>query len=202
VPLSAIADPRWDYVALGHIHKHQDLTRGRPGQPPVVYSGSFERIDFGEEADPKGFCYVELARNATRYAFHEVSARPFVTIAADLRASDTPTAALVAEIERTGMRGAVVRVHVQLSPESGALFDQQSVRDALRRGGAHVLAALKIDIERPQRARLGTSPEQLSDQDLLERHLLARGIDAETRAALHALAEPIFAARYDQRTGE
>ena len=44
---SALADPAWDYVALGHVHKHQSLNNG--GYPPVVYSGSLERIDFGEE---------------------------------------------------------------------------------------------------------------------------------------------------------
>ncbi|MBW4438253.1 MAG: exonuclease SbcCD subunit D [Pleurocapsa minor GSE-CHR-MK-17-07R] len=202
VPLSVLADARWDYVALGHIHKHQNLTHGRPGTPPVVYSGSFERIDFGEEADTKGFCMVELARNATTWAFHQVDARPFVTLNADLRESETPTAEMVDQIERTNVRDAVVRIQVRLTPESAALFDEGSVRDALKRGGAHVIASLKPDIERTQRARLGTSPEQLSDQDLLERHLLAREFDEGTRQALHTLADAIFAARFDQKTGE
>jgi exonuclease SbcD len=35
------------YVALGHVHKFQDLNKGQ--QPPVVYSGSMDRINFGEE---------------------------------------------------------------------------------------------------------------------------------------------------------
>jgi len=48
VQKSALADPAFDYVALGHIHKYQNLTAGLPGTPPVVYSGSLERIDFGE----------------------------------------------------------------------------------------------------------------------------------------------------------
>src|SRR5690348_166534 len=33
VLLSSLADPRWDYVALGHIHKHQNLTKGHEGVP-------------------------------------------------------------------------------------------------------------------------------------------------------------------------
>jgi len=28
--LSSVADPVWDYVAMGHIHKYQDLTYGDP----------------------------------------------------------------------------------------------------------------------------------------------------------------------------
>jgi exonuclease SbcD len=78
---SNLAEPAWDYVALGHIHKHQDLNPG--GRPPVVYSGSLERIDFGEEDEPKGFCWVELEREATRWSFHQVQARPFKTVRVD-----------------------------------------------------------------------------------------------------------------------
>ena len=33
LPLSVLTNPAWDYVALGHIHRHQDLHHG--AQPPV-----------------------------------------------------------------------------------------------------------------------------------------------------------------------
>ena len=53
---SAVALPELEYVALGHIHKHQVLSH----DPLAVYSGSLQRVDFGEERDEKGFCVVEL----------------------------------------------------------------------------------------------------------------------------------------------
>ena len=67
VPISALADTAWDYVALGHIHQHQDLNAGN--MPPVVYAGSLERVDFGEEKQPKGFCWVEVQRGATTWRY-------------------------------------------------------------------------------------------------------------------------------------
>ena len=51
---SSVALPQFDYVALGHIHKHQVIGQN----PHVVYSGSIQRIDFGEENDEKGFCVL------------------------------------------------------------------------------------------------------------------------------------------------
>ena len=51
LPTSLVKDRRLDYVALGHIHKPQDLNEGY--HPPVIYPGSIERVDFGEAMDDK-----------------------------------------------------------------------------------------------------------------------------------------------------
>jgi len=55
---SQLAIEPFDYVGLGHLHRHQNLNPN--GHAPVVYSGSPERIDFGERKEEKGFCDVTL----------------------------------------------------------------------------------------------------------------------------------------------
>jgi exonuclease SbcD len=189
---SSIADPRWDYVALGHIHKHQNLTNGRVGLPPVVYSGSMERIDFGEEHDPKGFCWVELARDATRWEFVGLHARPFVTLEADLRDSDNPTAEVVDLIESYTLREAVVRMTLRLTPETEARFNEGIVRDALRRGQVSFIASIRKEVDEPARARLGDNPEGLTDTELLERYFISKQIDAARREELMTHAEVLL----------
>ena len=82
IPRSILADPAFRYVALGHIHKHQSLNTDF--QPPVLYSGSIERIDFGEEHEPKGFVVAEIGDGPTTWEFvrgYQRQARPFVTVA-------------------------------------------------------------------------------------------------------------------------
>ena len=189
---SVLADPRWDYVALGHIHKHQNMTEGREGVPPVVYSGSLERIDFGEEADPKGYCWVELERNRAKWQFHRVKARPFVTLRVDLRESVDPTAELVEKIEAQNLHEAIVRLIVDLSPQTEARLNEGIVRDALRRAGVSMIAAIRKEVEQPARARLGGSPEGLTDTQLLDRYLLTKGMGDERREELIRAAEAIF----------
>jgi exonuclease SbcD len=192
VPREAVADPRWDYVALGHIHKHQNLTAGRDDVPPVVYSGSLERIDFGEEGDPKGFCWVEMERGATRWSFVPLSARPFVTLKADLRADVDPTHSAIRLVEAHDLRGAIVRMILQLTPESESRFNEMPVREALKRAGAVYVAAIRKEVEQPARARLGASPEGLTHAELLERYLISTGVVPARRAELLDAAESIF----------
>jgi exonuclease SbcD len=193
VPRSVVADARWDYVALGHIHQHQNLTYGRDGVPPVVYSGSMERIDFGEEREPKGFCWVELARGRTTWQFHRLRARPFKTIRLDLRASDDPTRDAVETIQEEHLDGAVVRVLLTLTLETDARLNVGMVRDALVRGGAGYIAAIRREVEQPARARLGAKAEELTDLELVERYFMSKDTPAERRAALLRAAEALFA---------
>lgn len=199
VLLSALNNPVWDYVALGHIHKHQNLTLGRDGAPPVIYSGSLERIDFGEEADRKGFVWVELARSNTTWQFVPVQARPFVTLHVDVRNSGDPTRTVLDAIARHDLTDAVVRVQITADPESDLLVQERDIFQALKDAGANHVAAIQRHVERPARLRLGTSPEGLTPEELLERYFLAKDVPAERIALLLDRARALFAGYDVQR---
>ncbi|MCP4516226.1 MAG: exonuclease SbcCD subunit D, partial [Delftia sp.] len=191
VPKSTLADPAFDYVALGHIHKHQNLTADLPGTPPVIYSGSLERIDFGEERQTKGFCWVELARGATSWEFVPVTARPFVTIRADVRRADDPTQTVLQAISHHDVSDAVVRLIVQTTPDTEARLRDKEIEKAL--DGASYLAAFVKNTERPERVRLGgATPESLTPAELLERYLESKNTPPERAKTLLQYAEEIF----------
>ncbi len=192
VPLGELSDPIWDYVALGHVHKHQNLTDGRRGAPPVVYSGSLERIDFGEEADEKGFCWVELERGATSWQFVPVRARPFVTLYIDVRESNNPMETVIDAIGHRPLEDAVVRVIVQASIENEGKLQDTAIYEALRAAKVSMVAAVQKDVERPVRARLGASPEGLTRLELLERYLQTKDVSPERIALLIERAGAFF----------
>ncbi len=195
---STLTDPVWDYVALGHVHCFQDLNEG--AYPPVVYSGSIERIDFGEEKDPKGFCWVNLVRGATTYKFIEVDARPFITIRTDVRDLADPTAGVIDELARYDVTGAVVRVIVTATPEQEPLLRDRDITAALETA-AHV-ATIQRNIEYPIRQRLGTDhPEGLAPLELLESYLKYKGSSPERIALLKEYAEQLFARYNDSYVG-
>ncbi len=190
ISLAALANPAWDYVALGHIHKHQQVNRG--SLPPVVYSGSLERIDFGEESDAKGFVWVELVRGQTIWRFVPVSVRPFITIDADAtHDGETPTDAVLRAIERHDVTGAVVRVRVKLLHEQEAHFRPKLVEDAL--AAAHFVASISREVERDARSRIGIeNAESLSPLELLDRYFKSRSTSAERTADLLEVAKTLI----------
>lgn len=173
---SNITGPGIDYVALGHIHKKQELD----GPTPVAYAGSMQRVDFGEEADPKGFFVVELdpsrprGERVTERYFHEVKARQFVTVEVTPKL-ENPTEEVLRAIERKTIADAVVRVQVHLSRAQMALLDDRGVREALR--SAYTIAAIAKDVIGDARPRLGElSVTEMTPLKILERYLeVARG---------------------------
>jgi len=194
---SALADPStssgqapaWDYVALGHIHRHQELNNG--AQPPIVYCGSLERIDFGEEKEPKGFVVAEVQRGRAEWHFQPVAARRFLTIRADVRDEADPLAVLLAAIERHDVNDAVVRVVIQARPEQEGLFRDADIRRTLE--PAYYIASISKEIERAYRLRLGgESPEELAPAELLARYFESTEIPADRIKTLLHYAEEIL----------
>lgn len=192
IGIGTLADPRWDYVAMGHIHKHQNLTAGRLGVPPIVYSGSVERVDFGEQNDPKGFCWVELARHDTAWHFVPVNARPMVTITVDYREERQPTQAMQKLLRQHDLEDAIVRLRVELTQETDTLFHDDRIRETLRQMQVYHIAGIEHRVERLDRARLALAPEGMTHAQLLDAYLSSKGYDAPTRERLAELAQALM----------
>ena len=95
-------------MALGHLHRHQNLNNN--GQPPIVYAGSIERIDFGEKED-KGFCLVTIHKKGnTEYRFIKGPMRPFIQIEAHLNGENDQTEQLLLQIQKYPIDDAIVKI--------------------------------------------------------------------------------------------
>jgi exonuclease SbcD len=128
-PADIFIDERLDYVALGHVHKHQAI---RAASPAIVYAGSLERVDFGEEDEDKGFIHVELERGNTRWHFQSIDPRPFVTVDMDLtrRKDKDSSTALCEAIERKILPGCVLRVRYKIAYDQAAAIDENRLRSS------------------------------------------------------------------------
>jgi len=172
--LSNVANPAFDYVALGHIHKHQVLSEN----PPTIYAGSLERLDFGEEADDKGFYVVDVqpdgaeGKRQVSYQFQPVAGRRFLTISVTLDTNDTdPTATVVRAIAGQADRvaDAIVRLQLTLPAEVEGQLSDAEIRNALRE--AHYFTVAR-DIKREVRLRIGNrTAEEITPIEALKAYL-------------------------------
>ena len=190
LPGSLVKDPRLDYVALGHIHKPQNLNEN--AHPPVIYPGSIERVDFGEVEDDKYFVIAEVDKGQAKVEWHKLEGiRPFIDCRLELTSSENVTGALKAALPKPkAMAGAIVRLTVSYPREWETMIDESALRE-------HAAEAFEFHlVKRPQmEARIRLPADQtvssLSPLDLLEQYWLAMHTEPGDAETLQKLAREI-----------
>jgi len=129
LPGSMVRDPLLDYVALGHIHKPQNLNEN--AHPPVIYPGSIERVDFGEAADDKFFVVARVARGKTEVEWRQLTdIRPFIDRTLVLDSKDDIDRRLRDALPPPKqLAGAIVRLTIEYPRDWEALIDDAALRD-------------------------------------------------------------------------
>ncbi len=206
---SMLKNPKLDYVALGHIHKPQNLNEG--ALPPVIYPGSIERVDFGEAADDKFYVIAEVTRGAAKVEWKKLKGtRPFIDRRARLGSVLPQRGASRSVVEGSGgnvteslkaalpkvkeMDGAIVRLVVEYPRELDTLIDETALRKYAEKAFEFHL------VKRPQtEARIRLPADQavssLTPLELLDQYW--RAVKAEDAKPLQKLAREIIEGEAD-----
>ncbi len=198
LPGSLVKDTRLDYVALGHIHKSQNLNEG--AHPPVIYPGSIERVDFGEAQDEKYFVIADVERGCTRVEWRKLEhVRPMIHrfvrlteqegVTERLRSALLPTEQLVE---------AIVRLVIEYPRDWETLIDEAALREAAAEAFEFQL------IKRPQidqRIRLPGDQAigSLTPLELLEKYWQSIHMDSQRIQDLSRLASQILEVQSDSK---
>ncbi len=124
----------FNYCALGHIHKPQELA----GNPLLRYSGSPEAVTFGEEGEAKSYALVQVERDF--YAQVNLIGTPYRRFVTVELGND---AALPSPEE---LAGAIVRVRIPQAHD----VDFTALRRELEAAGVH---EYQIETERAEAMR-------------------------------------------------
>lgn len=192
IPLSLLQDKRLAYVALGHIHKHQVLSKN----PLVVYSGSPQRIDFGEEKEEKGIVLVKLMNNeprATSFKFIPTNARKFLAININLKEDDpNPTQTILAEISKHDIKEVIVRIVINIPANLDKNIEMDQIKKALKE--VNFIAGISRNVERRKRLTLdGTEEvERLTPVEALQKYFQAKKYSLSKIKQLEEFASKLF----------
>jgi exonuclease SbcD len=192
LPASLVKDPRLDYVALGHIHKPQDLNENQ--HPPVIYPGSIERVDFGEAADDKFFVTADVQRGKTQVFWKKLTGtRRFIDRYLKLDNPENVTARIKSALPPApDMESAIVRLVIDYPRDYEKLIDEAELR-------SHTAGAFELHlIKRPQteaRVRIpGDQPvASMQPAQLLELYWDTVKTNPAERDALSKIAAQILA---------
>ena len=189
LPRSLLKNAAFDYVALGHIHRQQHLEE----QPPIVYSGSLDRVDFGEESEAKGFVVAKVERGQAQYQFRELACtRRFVTIEVQADGAD-PMAQVRQAIAARDIQDAIVRLVIHTTAEKNHLLQDSEIHSLL--SGSFKVATVVRDVKRTTRIRLGSNQniEQMTPLEVLHSYLRqARSLSDERTDKLLELAKKVM----------
>lgn len=189
IPLSLLVRPELDYVALGHVHKHQNLNPGN--DPPVVYPGSIERVDFSEEKEDKGYVLVDVEVGSCQWAFCPLPVRSFLTIALDVSEAENPQAELLAAIAKQDLDERVVRLRYKIRADQIDRIDTAGLRKALK--AAHNITIQPELISQLSRPRIpALSGRAVDPIDALNAYLDSRDDLEDIRDDLLVAAETLL----------
>ncbi|MDX2127681.1 MAG: exonuclease SbcCD subunit D [Chloroherpetonaceae bacterium] len=175
--VDSLAHPAFDYVALGHIHRYQNLNQGKT--PPVVYSGSIERVSFAEWQQPKGFVIVEFdSEKRARYSHIQTQARKFFSFDDDLSSLDMSIDVnqyLQEKLLQLDFTDAVIRLRFNCTAIQKAQVNFSFLRDLLK--SASSIAELRFTVEKETIDSTNSPRVTLSDsvETALERFIERKG---------------------------
>ncbi len=195
---SLVRDKRFDYVALGHIHKPQDLNKG--SHPPVIYPGSIERVDFGEAEDDRFFVIAEVEKGSAQVEWRRLEhTRPFIDRTVSLTSAENVTDSLLSALP-ANRQGAIVRLIVNYPRAWSDLIDEPALRRQLADTFEfHLILRPQMD----SRIRLSAEQTISSQQpiDLLHQYFQAEHVATDEMEALDQLARQVLSEGQDGSDG-
>ena len=190
IPVSMLLRPEWEYVALGHVHKHQNLNPAN--DPPIIYPGSIERVDFSEEKEDKGYVLLEIAKGKVDWQFCPLPVRPFRTIEIDVSTQEDPQGAILQAIAKQDIEEAVIRLIYKLRSEQLELINSSAIDRALKAAHSYsIRPELVSQLARPRLPELGVG-NTLDPLSALKTYLDNKEELRDIRADLLAAAETLL----------
>jgi len=167
---SLVKNQKFSYVAMGHIHKPQDVNKGQ--QPPIIYPGSIERVDFGEANEERCFVIAQIEKGKdTKVDWREIAGtRPFIERRAVIGSSENVTEFLKSKLPNpSGMSGAIVKLVVEYPREWDTLIDESALRKYAEQAFEFHLVK-RPQIEARVRIPEGQVVSSMSPLELLEQY--------------------------------
>ena len=172
---SEILNTKADFYLFGDIHKAQVVRY----QPPILYPGSIERVDFAERNEDK---YVLIINTETRkYGYKKLIVRPMVQLEVRLAEIKSP---IDFEIAFSPLvNDAIVKVKVVGTKEQLYSFNEAPLRDVLNKSFKYKITYEKIKDKRVRNKNISESKStgdcfiEYASIKKLDKYIVEKGLE-------------------------
>jgi exonuclease SbcD len=113
VPPTVFDNSVFDYIAMGHVHRHQAIK----ASTPIVYPGSIERVDLAEAVEDKGFVHVEIRDGSAYWKYIKLPTRAMYNLQISCQEKEDAIVAVKRQITAHQIRDAIVNLEITLSEQ-------------------------------------------------------------------------------------
>ena len=193
---SLVCDPAFSYSALGHIHLYQNLNEGE--QPPAIYPGSIERVDYGESREKKGFIIAEISNHHCEYEFRELHTRRMYNLSLEVKSAETMQQELLDLLPSPEeARGAMIKLEFSYPHEWESMLNEKELRERVREALDFRLRRQPVYTSRIRIQDRNIS--SLTPSDLFKAYCLSVKMTQAEADAILPLAEEIFSRVQNQK---
>jgi exonuclease SbcD len=98
----------FDYIAMGHVHRHQTIK----ARTPIIYPGSIERVDLAEAEEDKGFVQVDIRDRSVSWKYIKLTTRTMQNLQIACKEEEDPILAVNTAIATHPVEDAIVNLQI------------------------------------------------------------------------------------------
>jgi DNA repair protein SbcD/Mre11 len=173
---------------MGHLHRYQIIMKN----PPVVYGGSLNRIDFNEWKEDKGFVHCTYD-GKLEYKFVKVNAKKFLDLEYNIENENNPEEYVLNDLKskQAELQDAIVRISVTLSEKNKADYSVKNITDFLNEHCSFIQGSTSPHIIKDEALPKGEYSEYMSSIEMVKRYCES-SMRIENKTMFLKLAEEII----------
>lgn len=178
-----------DLVAMGHYHNFRIV---KNNNPVTIYTGSMERINFGDRNRDKYFLDYDTAEKELNIIKTPVRELEEIDINLSTSTLESYMNDLTEVIEKQNFKDKIIRVNIQLKERIASFVKKNHIYDLLYKTGCHHVAGLKLDVIQKRMVRDVSILKHKTDYEIFKAFVKKQDIDAEFRDEIIAKAKEIM----------
>lgn len=178
-----------DFVAMGHYHNFKILKKK---DPIAIYTGSMERINFGDAESKKIFIEYETIEKKVRVITSPVRDLSDLTISLEDSSFETIEADIEESLSRLDIKDKIVRLKIILHEKTSTMLKANSIEKRLYELGAYFVSKINFEHIYQKIVRDTSILDEKDNYSIFKAFVLSQGFEEDMKEKILLEARSIM----------